>query len=202
MLAVRMDEEHIRDLLIEFPGLSLAALNGPQLVVVSGEQRVLDRVAQDLKDRRIAARKMPLSHQFDPPIREPLWQHSGNALTACHSHRRESSSLKPDGRPVRTEIMNSDYWCDLSSLSALSTVSGHWPTHAIDSWNVPRPMRCRWPDGFSGKIRVSSPTDVGSPVYAREPRTGPRFSTRSPNFTWQAWKSTGRASIAMSAGRE
>ena len=72
MLAVRMDEEHIRDLLPEFPGLSLAAINGPQQVVVSGEQRVLDRVAQDLKDRRIAARKLPLSHQFHSPIREPL----------------------------------------------------------------------------------------------------------------------------------
>jgi acyl transferase domain-containing protein/acyl-CoA synthetase (AMP-forming)/AMP-acid ligase II/acyl carrier protein len=112
MLAVRMDEEQIRDLLPEFPGLSLAAVNGPQRVVVSGEQRVLDRVAQELKDRRIAVRKLPLSHQFDAPMSEPL--------LAAFLQRVDSVPLSPPkilllsnltGRPSGTEIMNSDYWC-------------------------------------------------------------------------------------------
>ena len=112
MLAVRMDEAQIRDLLTEFPGLSLAAVNGPHQVVVSGEQRVLDRVAQALKDRRIAAQKLPLSHQFNPPVSEPLLA----AFRQCV----EGVPLSPPrillvsnltGRPAGAEITNSDYWC-------------------------------------------------------------------------------------------
>jgi acyl transferase domain-containing protein/acyl-CoA synthetase (AMP-forming)/AMP-acid ligase II/acyl carrier protein len=112
MLAVRMEEAQIRELLTEFPGLSLAAVNGPQLVVVSGEQRILDCVAQDLKDRRIAARKLSVSHQFNAPMSE--------RLLAAFRQRVDGVPLSPPrilllsnltGRPLGTEITNVDYWC-------------------------------------------------------------------------------------------
>ncbi len=112
MLAVRMEEERIRELLPEFPGLSIVAVNGPQDVVVSGEPAVLSRLVQELKGRRIAARKLPASHQSSSPIPEPQ--------LAAFRQIVEGVALSPPrvllvsnltGRALGTEITNADYWC-------------------------------------------------------------------------------------------
>jgi acyl transferase domain-containing protein/acyl-CoA synthetase (AMP-forming)/AMP-acid ligase II/acyl carrier protein len=112
MLAVRMEEERVRELLPEFPGLSIVAVNGPRHVVVSGEPAVLSRLLQELKGRRIAARKLPVSHQFPSPITEEL--------LAGFRQVVEEVALSPPkilllsnvtGHPLGTEIANAEYWC-------------------------------------------------------------------------------------------
>jgi acyl transferase domain-containing protein len=112
MLAIRMDEARLRDLLPEFPGLSIVAVNGPQQVVVSGERTLLDRVAQELKDRRVAARKLPVSHQSHSRITQ--------SLLAAFRQIVDGATLSPPkipllsnltGQPAGMEIMTADYWC-------------------------------------------------------------------------------------------
>ena len=101
MLAVRMDKARIRDLLPEFPGLSIVAVNGPQQVVVSGEQTLLNRVAQDLKDRRIAARKLPVSHQSHSPITQPQLAAFRQIVNGATLSPPKSPAVEPDGSAGR-----------------------------------------------------------------------------------------------------
>ena len=61
LLAVRADESRIRELLPIVPGLSLAAINGPDQVVVAGEPEAQCRFARELTSRRIAACKLPMA---------------------------------------------------------------------------------------------------------------------------------------------
>ncbi|HEX4073142.1 MAG TPA: type I polyketide synthase, partial [Planctomycetaceae bacterium] len=112
MLAVRTEEERIHELLPEYPDLSIVAINGPQQVVVSGEPTALSRLAQELKVRRIAARKLPVSHHSHSPI--------SKRLLAAFRQIVDGVPLSPPrilllsnltGRPLGTEITNVDYWC-------------------------------------------------------------------------------------------
>ncbi len=204
MLAVRMDEEQIRDLLPEYPGLS-AAVNGPQVVVVSGEQRVLDRVAEDLKDRRIAARKLPLSHQFNATISEPLLA----AFRQCV----EGVSLSPPRilllsnltgalpeRRSRTRIIGAG---SLSSLFALPTASGHWRKHAIDFWKlVHSRCCCCWPDGFSGKYPRFQSDGFWLPSLRKGAEDWAQILDTLAELYVAGLEIDWRASIATSAGCE
>jgi amino acid adenylation domain-containing protein len=69
MLAVPLPEPAMRDLLR--PGLSLAAVNGPALCVVSGPHEAVDALARDLAVRDIAGRPLQTSHAFHSAMMEP-----------------------------------------------------------------------------------------------------------------------------------
>ncbi|MEV4434433.1 type I polyketide synthase [Streptomyces sp. NPDC049585] len=65
MVAVQASEEEVRSRLID--GVSIAAVNGPQSVVVSGEEAAVLRVAEGLKSQRL-----PVSHAFHSELMEPM----------------------------------------------------------------------------------------------------------------------------------
>ncbi|MBT9330253.1 non-ribosomal peptide synthetase/type I polyketide synthase [Paracidobacterium acidisoli] len=66
MLAVRTGEERLLDLLSASPDLQLdlAAVNGPQLCVVSGPDAAIDAFVETLDNERIAHRRLITSHAF------------------------------------------------------------------------------------------------------------------------------------------
>ncbi|OLM32114.1 Malonyl CoA-acyl carrier protein transacylase [Pseudonocardia sp. Ae717_Ps2] len=65
MLAVRASEDEIRPLLT--PGVAIAAVNGPDSVVVSGDEDEALAVAAGFRHRRLA-----VSHAFHSPLMEPM----------------------------------------------------------------------------------------------------------------------------------
>ena len=112
LLAVRADEARIRELLPIVPGLSLAAINGPDQVVVAGEAEALCRFARELTSRRIAACKLPLAVRSNLSADDPAFIEFRKVV--------ESISLSPPqtlllsnltGRPAGAEIATADYWC-------------------------------------------------------------------------------------------
>uniref|UniRef100_A0AAU3GVI0 SDR family NAD(P)-dependent oxidoreductase n=1 Tax=Streptomyces sp. NBC_01401 TaxID=2903854 RepID=A0AAU3GVI0_9ACTN len=66
MVALRADEDTVRALLTD--GVSLAAVNGPRSVVISGEQESVLRIAGQFEK----ARRLPVSHAFHSPLMEPM----------------------------------------------------------------------------------------------------------------------------------
>ncbi|MEU3875086.1 type I polyketide synthase, partial [Streptomyces sp. NPDC029704] len=65
MVAVQASEEEVRSRLID--GVSIAAVNGPQSVVVSGDEAAVLRVAEGLKSQRLS-----VSHAFHSALMEPM----------------------------------------------------------------------------------------------------------------------------------
>ena len=70
MLAVRAPAG---DLLGDLgPGTSIAALNAPNLTVVSGNHDAISALAETLTGKEIASRLLPTSHAFHSPMMEPM----------------------------------------------------------------------------------------------------------------------------------
>jgi amino acid adenylation domain-containing protein len=69
MLALSLSEEDACKLLHD--DLSLAAINGPNACVLSGPEKAIDSLAQELSRRDIAFRRLETSHAFHSAMMEP-----------------------------------------------------------------------------------------------------------------------------------
>jgi amino acid adenylation domain-containing protein len=70
MLSAALPEERLRALLPD--GLSLAAVNGPELCVVSGPHEDVEAFRQRLEADGVAARRLHTSHAFHSAMMEPI----------------------------------------------------------------------------------------------------------------------------------
>ncbi|MFE7274090.1 amino acid adenylation domain-containing protein [Streptomyces sp. NPDC057623] len=119
MAAVRGDEDTVADLVRASGGsLSVAAVNGPDQVVISGARDAVDRALAELTTRGVAARGLRVSHAFHSPLLEPVLDPLRDAAKAL--------TLKPAAVPM------------------LSTVTGAWqPGLSPEYWqeHAVRPVR-------------------------------------------------------------
>src|SRR5262249_4985854 len=73
MLAARAPEDHVRRAIAPFrQTVSVAALNGPRDVVVSGERQAVEAVAARLQAEGVATQPLTVSHAFHSPLMEPM----------------------------------------------------------------------------------------------------------------------------------
>jgi phthiocerol/phenolphthiocerol synthesis type-I polyketide synthase E len=74
MLSIPLPEEEVRQLIQSEAGgnLSLAAVNGPVLSVVSGPAAEVDALAARLTERGVSSRRLPTTHAFHSKMMEPL----------------------------------------------------------------------------------------------------------------------------------
>ena len=70
MVAVSASEAEVAPLLTE--GVSIAAVNGPDSVVLSGEQAAVAAVADRLAGRGRRVHRLAVSHAFHSPLMEPM----------------------------------------------------------------------------------------------------------------------------------
>ena len=70
MLAVAAPEADVLPLLDE--RISIAAVNGPRSVVVSGAEDAVDAIASVLTERGVRTRRLRVSHAFHSPLMEPM----------------------------------------------------------------------------------------------------------------------------------
>ncbi|WP_445800819.1 type I polyketide synthase [Streptomyces malaysiensis] len=70
MVAVGAGEEVVRPLLVA--GVDIAAVNGPEAVVLSGDEEPVLRVARDLSDQGCRTRRLAVSHAFHSGRMEPM----------------------------------------------------------------------------------------------------------------------------------
>ncbi|WP_431784116.1 amino acid adenylation domain-containing protein [Streptomyces chumphonensis] len=84
MLSVALPEERVRATL---PAeLSLAAVNGPELCVVSGPSAALDAYAEQLADEGVSGRPLHTSHAFHSAMVEPMLEEFAAAVSALDLH--------------------------------------------------------------------------------------------------------------------
>ncbi|ONI83216.1 hypothetical protein ALI144C_17235 [Actinosynnema sp. ALI-1.44] len=79
MVAVAAGEDTVTPLLVE--GVSIAAINGPASVVLSGIESVVDRVASALADQGVKTRRLRVSHAFHSALMEPMLADFADAIS-------------------------------------------------------------------------------------------------------------------------
>ncbi|WP_117215907.1 type I polyketide synthase, partial [Allorhizocola rhizosphaerae] len=73
MAAAQADEAEVAELLAAVDGpISLAAVNGPRAVVISGAADQVDAVCRTLRQRGRKTRRLTVSHAFHSPLMEPM----------------------------------------------------------------------------------------------------------------------------------
>jgi polyketide synthase 12 len=70
MMAVQATEDQVRPLLTD--GVSIAAVNGPSSVVVSGGEDAVSAIAEQLREQGRRVHKLAVSHAFHSPLMEPM----------------------------------------------------------------------------------------------------------------------------------
>lgn len=110
MLAVSLSEAEIQPLIAQNsePDVAIAALNAPNLSVVSGTFETINRLEQELTTRGIDCRRLHTSHAFHSAMMEPMLAEFQSHLAKVHLHPPQ--------------------------IPYISNVSGNWitPAEAID----------------------------------------------------------------------
>jgi len=131
MVAVLASEQQLQPLLLEAPGLTLAALNGPTNTVISGARTAMEPFVRRLEGLGLACQPLAVSHAFHSPAMEPM-------LAAFEQELRQLRFRPPRRALVSTvsgglagaEIASADYWCDqvlrpVRFADAVATLADH-----------------------------------------------------------------------------
>ena len=139
MLAVRLDGADAQELLAAEPSLALAAVNGPQDVVLSGPADAVDRARRLLAEQGHPARLLTVSHAFHSPLMEPAVEPFAAVAAGC-TYREPAVPLYSTvrGRLLGVdEPMDAAYWTEhitatVRFAAAVGAALDHDPTHVIE----------------------------------------------------------------------
>ncbi|MDH3602553.1 MAG: polyketide synthase dehydratase domain-containing protein, partial [Candidatus Tectomicrobia bacterium] len=92
--------------------VAIAAVNGPQSVVLSGRREAIEAVVDTLEADGISTRPLTVSHAFHSPLMEPMLADFARVAQAVRytSPERELISNVTGGL-IGEEIATADYWC-------------------------------------------------------------------------------------------
>jgi acyl transferase domain-containing protein/NADPH:quinone reductase-like Zn-dependent oxidoreductase/thioesterase domain-containing protein/acyl carrier protein len=88
MLAADLDREEAARIMAPYAGhVSLAAVNSPKSVTLSGDGRILEAIAETLKTRRIFCRFLNVRHAFHSQLMDPVHNPFLSSLRELEVHR-------------------------------------------------------------------------------------------------------------------
>ncbi|WP_343969136.1 SDR family NAD(P)-dependent oxidoreductase, partial [Streptosporangium amethystogenes] len=115
MVSVRASEDEVAELLAgREDQVSIAAVNGPSSVVVSGVEEAVLEVAAALEERGVRAKRLRVSHAFHSPLMEPMLE-SFRALASRLTYgppRIPIVSTLTGEVASAEQVCSPDYWVD------------------------------------------------------------------------------------------
>ena len=112
MSAVLADEATVRDALsLHAPQVSIAAVNGPRQVVVSGAAEAVAAATSALQARHISCEPLTVSHAFHSALMEPILDRFEDAVRRANPQLPQLLVVSNlTGGPVRKELTDPAYW--------------------------------------------------------------------------------------------
>ncbi|WP_339134628.1 SDR family NAD(P)-dependent oxidoreductase [Streptomyces sp. f51] len=114
MLAVRTSHQHITTLLDGYDRIAVAAVNGPESVVVSGLRDQIHALRDRLTADRISAKLLPVGHAFHSPLMDPILDAFAAELGDLPDGEMTIPLVSTRlGRPATLqELTSARYWVD------------------------------------------------------------------------------------------
>jgi acyl transferase domain-containing protein/pimeloyl-ACP methyl ester carboxylesterase len=119
MVTAWTSESHLESLLakpslVDFrPQLGIAAVNGPEYVVISGAEEAISAVVATLQEQGVRTRRLAISNAFHSPLLRPIQPEFAQVARSVSYQRPQiplfSTAL---GRFVQDEMSSPDYWVD------------------------------------------------------------------------------------------
>ncbi|WJG09754.1 non-ribosomal peptide synthetase/type I polyketide synthase [Aliiglaciecola sp. LCG003] len=112
MLSVRLSAAQTRPYLSE--ALSIAAINSPELCVVSGPANDITAVAESLERQGVTCKLLQTSHGFHSAMMEPMLSEFENLLSTCQLNSPNIEMISTvTGKLVAPEVVTTkQYWLD------------------------------------------------------------------------------------------
>jgi acyl transferase domain-containing protein len=114
MASVFADEATVRAAIAPYPAqVSIAAFNGPQNIVLSGETTAVNQVIDQLAGQGVKARRLQVSHAFHSPLMEPMLAEFGRVASEI-VYRAPSIEIISNltGQGATADIATPQYWVD------------------------------------------------------------------------------------------
>ncbi|RPF25314.1 candicidin polyketide synthase FscB [Streptomyces sp. Ag109_G2-6] len=112
MVSVRASEAEVAELVAGHEGVSIAAVNGPASVVVSGVADAVTEIADALAERGVKTKRLTVSHAFHSPLMEPMLD-AFRAVAESVAFAAPAIPLVSNltGEPAAAEeLCSADYW--------------------------------------------------------------------------------------------
>ncbi|MEH1101801.1 SDR family NAD(P)-dependent oxidoreductase [Micromonospora sp. CPCC 205561] len=106
MVAVRATEDEVTPLLSD--DVAIAAVNGPESVVLSGEEAATLAVAEQLGGRGRRTRRLTVSHAFHSPLMDPMLDEYGAVVAQVECREPTIELVSTVTGQVAT--LDADYW--------------------------------------------------------------------------------------------
>lgn len=113
MVSVQADQQTVKAAIDRYPDtLAIAAINGPQSIVISGTQPDLDQVVVTLNAQGIKTAPLQVSHAFHSPLMETvLPEFAEIAQQISYAPPRMEIISNLTGISIAEEIATPAYWC-------------------------------------------------------------------------------------------
>ena len=93
--------------------VSIAAINGPENIVISGESQAVQTVITRLRSQKVKSLKLPVSHAFHSALMEPMVADFAQVLSEISLHPPQIEIISNvTGQLATAEIATTEYWCD------------------------------------------------------------------------------------------
>ncbi|MFJ8313926.1 type I polyketide synthase, partial [Streptomyces sp. NPDC094147] len=170
MLAVAAAEEEVLPLLAgRQEQLTVAAVNGPTAVVLSGEAEAIAEVAAVLAESGRRTKRLTVSHAFHSPLMEPMLADFRAVVDGLEFHRPHTGIVSTvTGRPAEPdELRSPEYWVQqvrrpVRFLDAVRTLEDEGVTTYLELG----------PDGVCSAMAADSLRDADAAVTVAALRAG------------------------------
>ncbi|ORW69652.1 hypothetical protein AWC22_25615 [Mycobacterium riyadhense] len=109
MIAINATAEEIEPLLVA--GVGIAAINGPDSVVISGEQAAVEGIAEGLAAQGRRTRRLAVSHAFHSPLMEPMLEEFERIAARTTVNPPQIAVISNvTAQPAGPEFASAQYW--------------------------------------------------------------------------------------------
>jgi len=113
MVSVATDEVTVREAIGSDKNVSVAAVNGPQSIVVSGDGSAVESVVERLSSNGVKTTALKVSHAFHSPMMDPILDEFRSiASTVNFNAPTKTIVSNVTGMPWTDEQLTPDYWVD------------------------------------------------------------------------------------------
>ncbi len=111
MVSVAADEATVRVAIKDSPDVSVAAVNAPQSIVLSGDGEAVSAVVANLQSQDIKTTALKVSHAFHSPMMDPILEEF-RTIAGSVNYKAPDKTLISNvtGKPWTDEQLSADYW--------------------------------------------------------------------------------------------